>query len=299
MRVLLVEDDAMIAQAVSANLKDTGYAVDWVSRGSEVAAAVAAQAYDLLLLDLGLPGKDGLDVLAQIRNGGCTVPVLIVTARDDLHSRLNGLDGGADDYIVKPFDMAELQARMRAVLRRHGGQAQTLLTNGIITLNPSTHQAEVVGQEQAIMLSNKEFAVLQALLLRPGMILSRSDLEDKIYGWGEEVESNAVDFLIHALRKKLGKEAIQNVRGVGWLVAQNTRPSEKPKQHQHTNHATPYPHHQTIPASQDQPRPDLHAPAPLHSCRHIFILRYLSRDPRGSRRSVAPSCELSRPERCR
>ena len=137
MRVLLVEDDAMIAQAVSANLKDAGYAVDWVSRGSEVAAAVAAQAYDLLLLDLGLPGKDGLDVLAQIRNGGCTVPVLIVTARDDLHSRLNGLDGGADDYIVKPFDMAELQARMRAVLRRHGGQAQTLLTNGIITLNPS------------------------------------------------------------------------------------------------------------------------------------------------------------------
>ena len=133
MRVLLVEDDAMIAQAVSANLKDTGYAVDWVSRGSEVAAAVAAQAYDLLLLDLGLPGKDGLDVLAQIRNGGCTVPVLIVTARDDLHSRLNGLDGGADDYIVKPFDMAELQARMRAVLRRHGGQAQTLLTNGIIS----------------------------------------------------------------------------------------------------------------------------------------------------------------------
>ena len=139
MRVLLVEDDAMIAQAVSANLKDTGYAVDWVSRGSEVAAAVAAQAYDLLLLDLGLPGKDGLDVLAQIRNGGCTVPVLIVTARDDLHSRLNGLDGGADDYIVKPFDMAELQARMRAVLRRHGGQAQTLLSNGITrsTLHPS------------------------------------------------------------------------------------------------------------------------------------------------------------------
>ena len=167
--------------------------------------------------------EGGLDVLAQIRNGGCTVPVLIVTARDDLHSRLNGLDAGADDYIVKPFDMAELQARMRAVLRRHGGQAQTLLTNGIIMLNPSTHQAEVVGQEQAIMLSNKEFAVLQALLLRPGMILSRSDLEDKIYGWGEEVESNAVDFLIHALRKKLGKEAIQNVRGVGWLVAQNNQ----------------------------------------------------------------------------
>jgi len=219
MRVLLAEDDNMIAQAVAANLKDSGYAVDWVKNGSQVSTALQAQNYDLLLLDLGLPGKDGLDVLTQIRHEGSKTPVLIVTARDDLHSRLNGLDGGADDYIVKPFDMAELQARMRAVLRRHGGQAQTLLSNGIITLNPSTHQAEVVGQEQAIMLSNKEFAVLQALMMRPGIILSRSDLEDKIYGWGEEVESNAVDFLIHALRKKLGKEHIQNVRGVGWLVA--------------------------------------------------------------------------------
>ena len=200
MRVLLAEDDNMIAQAVASNLKDSGYAVDWVKNGSQVSTALQAQNYDLLLLDLGLPGKDGLDVLTQIRHEGSKTPVLIVTARDDLHSRLNGLDGGADDYIVKPFDMAELQARMRAVLRRHSGHSQTLLTNGVL-------------------LSNKEFAVLQALMMRPGIILSRSDLEDKIYGWGEEVESNAVDFLIHALRKKLGKEHIQNVRGVGWLVA--------------------------------------------------------------------------------
>ena len=219
MRVLLAEDDNMIAQAVAANLKDSGYAVDWVKNGSQVSTALQAQNYDLLLLDLGLPGKDGLDVLTQIRHEGSKTPVLIVTARDDLHSRLNGLDGGADDYIVKPFDMAELQARMRAVLRRHGGHSQTLLTNGALTLNPATYQVEVKGQNKPVPLSNKEFAVLQALMMRPGIILSRSDLEEKIYGWGEEVESNAVDFLIHALRKKLGKEHIQNVRGVGWLVA--------------------------------------------------------------------------------
>lgn len=177
-----------------------------------------AQPYDLILLDLGLPGCDGLQILAELRAAGCSVPILIVTARDDLHSRLGGLDGGADDYIVKPFDMAELQARMRAVLRRHNGQSQALPSNGLLTLDPATHRVRVTGQEGDIMLSNKEFAVLQALLMRPGMILSRTDLEDKIYGWGEEVESNAVDFLIHALRKKLGKEHIQNVRGAGWLV---------------------------------------------------------------------------------
>ena len=218
MRGLLVEDDAMIAEAATCGLKDGGYAVDWIKNGGQVAAAVQAQPYDLILLDLGLPGCDGLQILAELRAAGCSVPILIVTARDDLHSRLGGLDGGADDYIVKPFDMAELQARMRAVLRRHNGQSQALPSNGLLTLDPATHRVRVTGQEGDIMLSNKEFAVLQALLMRPGMILSRTDLEDKIYGWGEEVESNAVDFLIHALRKKLGKEHIQNVRGAGWLV---------------------------------------------------------------------------------
>lgn len=218
MRVLLVEDDAMIAEAATCGLKDSGYAVDWIKNGGQVAAAVQAQPYDLILLDLGLPGCDGLQVLAELRATGCSVPILIVTARDDLYSRLGGLDGGADDYIVKPFDMAELQARMRAVLRRHNGQSQALPGNGLLTLDPATRRVRVAGQEGDIMLSNKEFAVLQALLMRPGMILSRTDLEDKIYGWGEEVESNAVDFLIHALRKKLGKEHIQNVRGAGWLV---------------------------------------------------------------------------------
>ena len=218
MRVLLVEDDAMIAEAATCGLKDGGYAVDWIKNGGQAVSAVQAQPYDLILLDLGLPGCDGLRILAELRAAGCSVPILIVTARDDLHSRLGGLDGGADDYIVKPFDMAELQARMRAVLRRHNGQSQALPSNGLLTLDPATHRVQVAGQEGDIMLSNKEFAVLQALLMRPGMILSRTDLEDKIYGWGEEVESNAVDFLIHALRKKLGKEHIQNVRGAGWLV---------------------------------------------------------------------------------
>lgn len=184
MRVLLVEDDAMIAEAVSASLKDGGYAVDWVKNGAQVAAAAAAQPYDLmLLLDLGLPGRDGLDVLSEIRAAGCTVPVLIVTARDDLYSRLNGLDGGADDYIVKPFDMAEFKARMRAVLRRGSGQAQACLSNGALSLNPATYQVEIIAEGRQVALSNQEFSVLQALLARPGVILSRSDSEDKVYGW--------------------------------------------------------------------------------------------------------------------
>ena len=218
MRILLVEDDGMIAQAVAAGLKHAGYAADHAADGETAESALRAQNYDLMLLDLGLPKKDGLQVLQRIRQSGQTLPVLVLTARDDLDSRLAGLDGGADDYIVKPFDMAELQARMRAVLRRGSGQAQACLSNGALSLNPATYQVEIIAEGRQVALSNKEFAVLQALLARPGVILSRTDLEDKMYGWGEEVESNAVDFLIHALRKKLGKENIQNVRGVGWLV---------------------------------------------------------------------------------
>lgn len=218
MRLLLVEDDRMIAEAVSGSLQDGGYAVDWVSDGLSAATALLGQDYDLVLLDLGLPGRDGLKVLEQVRAKGRSVPVLIVTARDDLDSRLRGLDGGADDYIIKPFDMAELKARIRAVLRRHSGQAAPLPGNGVLTLDPATYQVAVRGQNGTVALSNKEFAVLQALILRPGTIHSRSDLEDKIYGWGEEVESNAIDYLIHALRKKIGKEHIKNIRGVGWMV---------------------------------------------------------------------------------
>lgn len=221
MRVLLVEDDKMIAEAVSNGLKTARYAVDWVNNGNTAEQALNSQQYDLALLDLGLPGQDGLQVLKHLRQEKNNTPVLIVTARDDLDSRLAGLDGGADDYIIKPFDLSELLARIRAVLRRQSGQSTPLLSNGAITLNPTNYQVTLADQSMPIELSNKEFAILQALMTRPGIIHSRADLEDKIYAWGDEVESNAIDFLIHALRKKIGKEHIKNVRGVGWLVSKN------------------------------------------------------------------------------
>lgn len=219
MRILLVEDDAMIAEAVAGSLKDDRYAVDWVNNGKIAETALLSQNYDLVLLDLGLPGQDGLQVLQHVRDQHNRTPILILTARDDMNSRLAGLDGGADDYIIKPFAMAELRARMRAVLRRHAGQAAPVLSNGIISLNPANYQVSIAGQPDNILLSQKEFSVLQTLISRPGMIFSRQDLEDKIYAWGEEVESNAIDVLIHGLRKKIGKEHIKNIRGVGWLVS--------------------------------------------------------------------------------
>ncbi|MBS0413432.1 MAG: response regulator transcription factor [Proteobacteria bacterium] len=218
MRVLLVEDDLMIGEAVQGSLKDASYAADWVKSGDTAMTTLAAQHYDLVLLDLGLPGKDGLAVLQALRTRGNPVPVLIITARDGLHDRLRGLDGGADDYVLKPFEMAELLARMRAVLRRRGGQAAPVLGNGVVSLDPATREAGVAGAAP-VQLSGREFSLLQALLLRPGAILSRGELEDRIYGWGEEVESNAVEYLIHALRRKLGSEVIKNVRGVGWMVS--------------------------------------------------------------------------------
>ncbi|WP_455483268.1 response regulator [Haemophilus parahaemolyticus] len=221
MRILLVEDDKMIAEAVSNGLKTARYAVDWVNNGNTAEQALNSQQYDLVLLDLGLPGQDGLQVLKHLRQEKNNTPVLIVTACDDLDSRLAGLDGGADDYIIKPFDLSELLARIRAVLRRQSGQSTPLLSNGAITLNPTNYQVTLADQPMPIELSNKEFAILQALMTRPGIIHSRADLEDKIYAWGDEVESNAIDFLIHALRKKIGKEHIKNVRGVGWLVSKN------------------------------------------------------------------------------
>ncbi|OOF55789.1 response regulator [Rodentibacter myodis] len=221
MRILLVEDDQMIATALSNGLKAACYAVDWVNNGNTAEHALQSQRYDLVLLDLGLPGQDGLQLLQHLRQRGNHTPILIVTARDDVESRVAGLDGGADDYIIKPFDLSELLARIRAVLRRQGGQSSPLLSNGVITLNPTNYQVSFADETTPIELSNKEFAILQALMTRPGIIHSRADLEDKIYAWGEEVESNAIDFLIHSLRKKIGKEHIKNVRGVGWLVAKN------------------------------------------------------------------------------
>ncbi|MDN5843548.1 MAG: response regulator transcription factor [Alcaligenaceae bacterium] len=218
MRVLLVEDDAMIGETIRDALKDESYAVDWIQDGSMVAPTLKAQQYDLILLDLGLPGKDGQDVLTSIRARQESIPILIITARDTLSDRLQGLDGGADDYVLKPFELAELLARMRAIIRRKGGCATPVLTNGAISLDPATQEASVHAGPP-VSLTGREFALLHALLIRPGAILSRSTLEDRIYGWGEEIESNMVDFLIHALRRKLGNDIIKNVRGVGWRVS--------------------------------------------------------------------------------
>ncbi|OWT56856.1 response regulator transcription factor [Candidimonas nitroreducens] len=220
MRVLLVEDDPMIGEAVQDALKAAGYAVDWVKDGCAADTAARTLRYDLILLDLGLPGKDGHDVLHAIRAHDDPVPVLILTARDALSERLLGLDSGADDYVLKPFQMEELLARMRAVLRRKEGRSAPILSNGVVTLDPATHIA-TTPQRQPVRLTAREFALLRALLARPGAILSRSKLEDHIYGWGEEVESNAIEYIIHSLRKKLGNNVIENVRGLGWMVSKS------------------------------------------------------------------------------
>jgi two-component system OmpR family response regulator len=215
MRILLVEDDRMIGAAVAQALKDAAYAVDWVTDGEGAIAAAEVEPYDLALLDLGVPKPDGIEVLRHFRKSRQQLPVIIVTARDGIEDRIGGLDLGADDYLVKPFEVRELLARMRAILRRQGG-ASPILSNGAVSLDPATHEASYQGT--SCRLTAREFALLQALLSRPGVILSRDDLERRIYGWNEEVESNAVEFLIHAIRKKIGASAIRNVRGVGWMV---------------------------------------------------------------------------------
>jgi two-component system OmpR family response regulator len=216
MRILLVEDDHMIGAAMAQALKDAAYAVDWVRDGASAAEAAKVEPYDLVLLDLGLPRTDGLEVLRRLRRRRLLLPVIIVTARDAIEDRIGGLDLGADDYLVKPFEMRELLARMRAILRRQGSGGPALLSNGAVSLDPATRRASHGGTES--QLTAREFALLHALLSRPGTILSRQDLEQRIYGWNEEVESNAVEFLIHAVRRKIGTSAIRNVRGVGWMV---------------------------------------------------------------------------------
>ena len=223
MRILLVEDDAMIGEEVRAALREASYAADWVRDGNAAYAALDQQDYDAVLLDLGLPGADGLSVLRQLRRHA-TTPVLILTARDGVQDRIDGLDSGADDYILKPFSMGELLARLRAVMRRKSGAATVVLDNGELSLDLADKTARWQGQPP-VALSAREFALLQALMHRPGAILSRSELEERIYGWGEEVESNAVEFLIHALRKKLDRTAIRNVRGMGWMVARGASAS--------------------------------------------------------------------------
>ncbi|MDB5860228.1 MAG: family transcriptional regulator [Ramlibacter sp.] len=216
MRLLLVEDDAMIGRAVRQGLGGAGFTVDWVTDGRAAELALANGVYDLALIDLGLPAKDGMALLRELRERRDRLPVLIVTARDSVADRIAGLNAGADDYVLKPFDLDELVARVRALLRRHAGGAAPLLESGSLTLDPVRREVRRNGQE--IQLSAREFALLEALMQRPGAVLSREQLEDTVYGWGEEVGSNAVEVHLHNLRRKLGPDSIRNVRGVGYKV---------------------------------------------------------------------------------
>ena len=216
MRVLVVEDDRMIARGLHRALKEDGYTVDGVADGRSAAEALRSSRFDLVLLDLGLPGRDGLEVLRDLRRRGDATPVIILTARDDISDRIDGLDAGADDYIVKPFDLDEVAARMRSVLRRAAGRGDPCIRHRGITLNPVSHVVERDGEP--VMLSAHEFAVLEALMQRPGAVLSRAQLEDRLYGWDAGIESNAVEVYVHGLRRKLGSDAIRTLRGVGYFV---------------------------------------------------------------------------------
>jgi two-component system response regulator QseB len=219
MRLLLAEDDPMIGASVVRGLKQDGFTVDWVHDGKAAETALAQSVHDLLLLDLGLPRRDGLAVLTAMRKRGDARPVLILTARDALADRVAGLDAGADDYLVKPFELDELAARIRALSRRHAGRAEPVVAWGRIELRPASREVRVDGEPVALSL--REYALLEALLARPGAILSRAQLEEKLYGWNEEIESNAVEVHLHGLRRKVGADAIRNVRGVGWMMAKS------------------------------------------------------------------------------
>ncbi|HTH79791.1 MAG TPA: response regulator transcription factor [Ramlibacter sp.] len=217
MRVLLVEDDEMIGQSLKQALGSNGWSVDWVKDGLLAQSALADGDYACVLLDLGLPKRDGVEVLRKARETGDHTPILVLTARDGIDDRITGLDIGADDYLVKPYELRELLARMRAIIRRRDGAAHSLIGSADLQLDLTTREVIVAGERS--QLSAREFALLHALLERPGAILSREQLENRIYGWGEEVSSNAVDVLIHGMRRKLGQDTIRNVRGLGWRVS--------------------------------------------------------------------------------
>lgn len=219
MHILVAEGDRSIGEATTQALREAMYAVDWVTDGQTAIEAAREKAYDLALLDLSLSAPDGIEVLRQLRTMNNQLPVIVVATHDAVDDRIHALDLGAADCLVKPFEVRELIARMRAILRRQDSGSSTILTNGVISLNSSTH--EVVHTGGRAYLTAREFTLLQALMLRPGAILSRTDLERHIYGWNEEIESNAVEFLIHAIRKKLGASSIRNVRGMGWMVDQS------------------------------------------------------------------------------
>lgn len=216
MRLLLVEDDAMIGETVLQVLRAEHYAVDWVRDGNIAEEALRTDSYDLVLLDLGLPRRGGLDVLRALRARRNVVPVLVATARDAVGDRIAGLDAGADDYVVKPFDIDELLARIRALLRRSAGRAEPAFEHRGVSLNPATREATLHGQP--VSLSAREWAVLEALLARPGVVLSRTQLEEKLFSWKDDISSNAVEVYIHGVRKKLGANLIQTVRGLGYLI---------------------------------------------------------------------------------
>jgi DNA-binding response OmpR family regulator len=216
MRILLAEDDRMIGDSVGTSLRQEGYVVDWVRDGRAADAALSSEHFDLVLLDLGLPGKSGIEVLHALRLRRKSTPVIVITARDGIEDRVKGLDAGADDYVVKPFDPDELAARIRSALRRSAGHAEPEIDILDVRINPATRDVKRDGK--SIMLSAKEYAIVEALMLRPGAILSRAQLEERMYGWGEEIESNAVEVYIHGVRRKLGADFIQNVRGVGYFI---------------------------------------------------------------------------------
>lgn len=216
MRVLLVEDDRLIGEGVRAALIQDGYAVDWLRDGNSASEALRDTEFDLVLLDLGLPGVSGLELLRAMRRREDPTPVIILSARDEVGDRIAGLDAGADDYLVKPFDLDELGARMRAALRRRGGRGDSAIEHGGVRLEPKTR--EVTQNGRPVTLSPREFAVLEALLQRPGVTLSRQQLEDRIYGWDDEIGSNAVEVYIHSLRRKLGSDFIRTLRGVGYCI---------------------------------------------------------------------------------
>jgi DNA-binding response OmpR family regulator len=219
-RLLLVEDDAMIGESVREGLQQEGQTVDWVRDAAAAEAAMATQQYQAVLLDLGLPRRDGVDVLRGIRARRNDVPVLIITARDAVSDRVRGLDAGADDYLVKPFDLDELAARVRALTRRAAGRSAALIEHGHITLDPATREVRVHGR--LVSLSAREYALLEALTSRPGVVLSRAQLEERLYGWADDVASNAVEVHMHNLRRKLGDgELIRNERGLGYSIPLN------------------------------------------------------------------------------
>jgi two-component system response regulator QseB len=216
MKILLIEDDRMIGWSLRRGLTDEGFTVDWLDDGDAAVVTCAEQSYDAAILDLGLPSRDGLKVLAELRHQGNSLPIVIVTARETVADRIKGLNAGADDYVCKPFDFDELVARLRAVMRRRAGLVTAVLEYRDLSLNPSTRQVAHRGTQ--IVLSAKEFSLLEALLQRPGMVLTRNQLHDKLYGWDGDVGSNTVEVFIHSLRRKIGYDYIENVRSVGYRI---------------------------------------------------------------------------------